>query len=88
VGDGGAKANEERQKNGKVAEDRLATLFVPSRNDGFPSILLKKLRNFGASKIPPNLLESDVPQSMPSQMGCGGFQRIFRKTYWSPTPNL
>jgi hypothetical protein len=47
---------------------------------------VEKLEKWGASKIPPNSMGSDVSGSMPSGIGYGGFRRISRQTYWPPTP--
>ena len=41
---------------------------------------VEKLRNLTASKIPPKLMTNDLSRSVPSRIGCSGFQRIFRKT--------
>ena len=64
----------------------MTTSLALSCNDQFPQMAdsVEKLEKWGASKIAPNSMASDFSRSMPPIIGCGGFQRIFRQTYWAP----
>jgi hypothetical protein len=49
---------------------------------------VEKPEKKAASKKLPKSTANDLSRPMPLRIGCGDFQRIFRKTCWSPTSIL